>query len=278
MSRLFAIPACSGCHSSFNAFGLGFGGRADHVSRRGAQAAGSNTMPSFVAKLAMNAARIPAPTPCARTPARRRRANAAPLSSSGSPSCACAGRRRSGGRGEHKERCHGAGVERPAKGRHAGQYNHLFLRGVHAITTVPSRPRSGAIRPWAARRAHSPARSHCSSPPSTCRPRPSRKRPLRVAAPWPRRRPFRCRSCVAPASTCCRDRVIAGASVDERRDPASLTKLMTAYLVFGALRAKTITPSQMVNVSPARVEAPKARGCSSSRASAVSASTSSCAA
>ena len=36
---------------------------------------------------------------------------------------------------------------------------------------------------------------------------------------------------------------------DERRDPASLTKLMTAYLVFGALRAKTIQPSQMVNVS-----------------------------
>ena len=36
---------------------------------------------------------------------------------------------------------------------------------------------------------------------------------------------------------------------DERRDPASLTKLMTAYLAFGALRAKTITPSQMVQVS-----------------------------
>ncbi len=36
---------------------------------------------------------------------------------------------------------------------------------------------------------------------------------------------------------------------DERRDPASLTKLMTAYIVFGALRAKTIQPSQMVNVS-----------------------------
>jgi serine-type D-Ala-D-Ala carboxypeptidase (penicillin-binding protein 5/6) len=43
--------------------------------------------------------------------------------------------------------------------------------------------------------------------------------------------------------------VIAAAGADERRDPASLTKLMTAYLVFGALRAKTITPSQMVNVS-----------------------------
>jgi D-alanyl-D-alanine carboxypeptidase (penicillin-binding protein 5/6) len=38
---------------------------------------------------------------------------------------------------------------------------------------------------------------------------------------------------------------------DERRDPASLTKLMTAYIVFGALREKTITPSQMVNVSEA---------------------------
>jgi len=37
---------------------------------------------------------------------------------------------------------------------------------------------------------------------------------------------------------------------DERRDPASLTKLMTAYLVFGALRSKQIAPSQMVNVSP----------------------------
>jgi D-alanyl-D-alanine carboxypeptidase (penicillin-binding protein 5/6) len=35
----------------------------------------------------------------------------------------------------------------------------------------------------------------------------------------------------------------------EKRDPASLTKLMTAYLVFGALRRKTIVPSQMVKVS-----------------------------
>ena len=38
-------------------------------------------------------------------------------------------------------------------------------------------------------------------------------------------------------------------NADARRDPASLTKLMTAYLVFGALRAKTVVPSQMVNVS-----------------------------
>ncbi|HQR09883.1 MAG TPA: D-alanyl-D-alanine carboxypeptidase family protein, partial [Casimicrobiaceae bacterium] len=42
---------------------------------------------------------------------------------------------------------------------------------------------------------------------------------------------------------------LATVNGDERRDPASLTKLMTAYLVFGALRAKTIQPSQMVNVS-----------------------------
>jgi len=42
---------------------------------------------------------------------------------------------------------------------------------------------------------------------------------------------------------------LAAANADERRDPASLTKLMTAYLVFGALRAKAILPSQMVEVS-----------------------------
>jgi serine-type D-Ala-D-Ala carboxypeptidase (penicillin-binding protein 5/6) len=42
---------------------------------------------------------------------------------------------------------------------------------------------------------------------------------------------------------------LASQNADERRDPASLTKLMTAYIVFGALRAKTIVPSQMVAVS-----------------------------
>jgi len=42
---------------------------------------------------------------------------------------------------------------------------------------------------------------------------------------------------------------IASHEADERRDPASLTKLMTAYVVFGALRQKSIMPSQMVNVS-----------------------------
>jgi len=42
---------------------------------------------------------------------------------------------------------------------------------------------------------------------------------------------------------------LAAQNADERRDPASLTKLMTAYVVFGALRSKTIVPSQMAPVS-----------------------------
>ena len=42
---------------------------------------------------------------------------------------------------------------------------------------------------------------------------------------------------------------LGAANADERRDPASLTKLMTAYLAFAALRAKAIAPTQVVNVS-----------------------------
>ena len=42
---------------------------------------------------------------------------------------------------------------------------------------------------------------------------------------------------------------LGASNPDERRDPASITKLMTAYVAFGALRAKTITQSQMVQVS-----------------------------
>ncbi|HUH94201.1 MAG TPA: D-alanyl-D-alanine carboxypeptidase family protein [Casimicrobiaceae bacterium] len=38
-------------------------------------------------------------------------------------------------------------------------------------------------------------------------------------------------------------------SADEPREPASLTKLMTAYVVFRALEDKELTPSQMVKVS-----------------------------
>lgn len=42
---------------------------------------------------------------------------------------------------------------------------------------------------------------------------------------------------------------LVAVNAQERRDPASLTKLMTAYLAFAALRDKRLTPSQMVTVS-----------------------------
>jgi len=44
---------------------------------------------------------------------------------------------------------------------------------------------------------------------------------------------------------------IVAQNADERREPASLTKLMTAYLVFAALREGKIVPSQSVPVSAA---------------------------
>jgi D-alanyl-D-alanine carboxypeptidase (penicillin-binding protein 5/6) len=44
-------------------------------------------------------------------------------------------------------------------------------------------------------------------------------------------------------------RVIASHSADERVDPASLTKLMTAYLIFSALRQKQLTLDQTLPVS-----------------------------
>jgi len=43
--------------------------------------------------------------------------------------------------------------------------------------------------------------------------------------------------------------LLASQNPDERVEPASLTKLMTAYLAFSALKQKTIRPDQMVPVS-----------------------------
>lgn len=43
--------------------------------------------------------------------------------------------------------------------------------------------------------------------------------------------------------------IIASQDPDTRIEPASLTKVMTAYVVFGAIRDKKITLDQMVNVS-----------------------------
>ena len=42
---------------------------------------------------------------------------------------------------------------------------------------------------------------------------------------------------------------LVAVNADEPREPASLTKLMTAYLVFRALKDKELTPSQMATVS-----------------------------
>lgn len=42
---------------------------------------------------------------------------------------------------------------------------------------------------------------------------------------------------------------LAGANIDERIEPASLTKLMTAYLSFNALKQGTLKPDQLVPVS-----------------------------
>lgn len=47
------------------------------------------------------------------------------------------------------------------------------------------------------------------------------------------------------------DRVLASRHADERVEPASLTKLMTAYVVFNALRQKQITATQSVMPSVA---------------------------
>ncbi len=52
---------------------------------------------------------------------------------------------------------------------------------------------------------------------------------------------------------------ITSANERERVEPASLTKLMTAYLTFSALKQKTLTPEQIVPVSERAQKAPGSR-------------------
>ena len=52
---------------------------------------------------------------------------------------------------------------------------------------------------------------------------------------------------------------LAAGAEDDRFEPASLTKLMTAYLAFAALRGGTLDPAKPVNVSARAVRAPGAR-------------------
>ena len=53
--------------------------------------------------------------------------------------------------------------------------------------------------------------------------------------------------------------VLGGERIDERIEPASLTKLMTAYLVFTALREKKLSLEQQVQVSERAWRAPGSR-------------------
>ena len=53
--------------------------------------------------------------------------------------------------------------------------------------------------------------------------------------------------------------VLGGEKADERFEPASLTKLMSAYLVFAALRDRKLTAEQRVAISPRAWKAPGAR-------------------
>ncbi len=53
--------------------------------------------------------------------------------------------------------------------------------------------------------------------------------------------------------------ILASQKADERIEPASLTKLMTAYLVFAALREKKLTLTQQVPVSVRAWKAPGSR-------------------
>lgn len=53
--------------------------------------------------------------------------------------------------------------------------------------------------------------------------------------------------------------VLASANPDMQVEPASLTKLMTAYLVFDALRAKRLSLDQTLTISPAAWKTPGSR-------------------
>src|SRR5215212_5451687 len=53
--------------------------------------------------------------------------------------------------------------------------------------------------------------------------------------------------------------ILVTQKADERVEPASLTKLMTAYVVFQSLRDKKITLDQQINVSERAWRAPGSR-------------------
>jgi serine-type D-Ala-D-Ala carboxypeptidase (penicillin-binding protein 5/6) len=99
--------------------------------------------------------------------------------------------------------------------------------------------------------AHGATKSRRAAPPAAAQPAPQ-------PAPGPGGAPG-----IAAAAYALVDvtsgQVIVAQNADERREPASLTKLMTAYLAFRALRDKAIAPSQIVEVSQAAWKAEGSR-------------------
>ena len=97
------------------------------------------------------------------------------------------------------------------------------------------------------------------APPATAAPPPAKAAaPAAAPAAPPAAAPLSAMPTVPPPSVAASSYVLADltsgqtlASLkpDERREPASLTKLMTAYLVFAALKQKSITLEQKVSVS-----------------------------
>ena len=65
--------------------------------------------------------------------------------------------------------------------------------------------------------------------------------------------------------------ILAAEKPDERFEPASLTKLMTAYLVFAALKEKKLVLEQQVKVSVRARRAPTPSPVARGRASSLSA-------
>src|SRR5438105_4872031 len=221
MSPLRATLACAGCHSSRTALGSACAGRCSHASRKRI-GAGSKAMPS-AEKFARNAARIPCSNDI------RAKASSASTSdpsaiSVASGSCAY------GGVAPYMTIA--AAVARMRQNREECMPRSI----ISGFCAKPMRVPVLFAALFAAALLHAaPA-----SVPSTA------ELPQYTTASIPA-------PAVAAQSYFVLDtlsgQTLAAGNAGDKRDPASLTKLMTAYLVFGAMRSKAITPSQMVTVS-----------------------------
>ena len=58
---------------------------------------------------------------------------------------------------------------------------------------------------------------------------------------------------------CCVGQVLSAANADEPRYPASLTKMMTIYMLFEALRDRRVSLTELVPVSPHAASMPPSK-------------------